>query len=141
MAKYNLTDLKLSDDGDLVIADNDFIVVRNQEYVIQSIRNRLKTNDPEWFDYVVNEIGANFEDLRGLPNTPETAEKGASMIGQCLIRDGLLDLDDVYIQPAPITKDVLVFFVYINLPGLEEPFGFELNYNLHSGLMVQEAGS
>lgn len=137
MAKYDKVDLGLSEDGDLILSDGDFLLAQNQGYVIQSVRNRIRTSDPEWIDYIETDIGANMEDLRGLPNTPETAQLGAQAIGKALTRDGLIDGEDIYIKPTPISKDVLIFFVFINLENNGQPIGFEVSLNLHSGIEIR----
>lgn len=137
MAKYNLSDLQLTEDGDFVIENNDLALVRKQKYVIQSVRNRLKVSDPDWWDYQLSQIGANLEDIQGMPNNPDTAKLGIKLIGKSLTQDGLIDQEDLYIQPTPINKDVILFFIYVNQEYEGKPIGFEVAFNLHTGLAVR----
>ncbi len=137
MAKYDKTDLALSSDGDLVIEKGDFKVARKQEYINQSIYNRVRSNDPDWYDYTGREICANLEDLRGKPNSVETATEGARRISNCITKHGLVDVDDLYIEPTPMSKAEIVFFVFVNLPYNATPIGFEILMNLDSGAKIR----
>jgi hypothetical protein len=140
MGKYNGTDLRLTPDGDLAIERGDLSTVTKQEYISQSARNRIRIADPEWIDYQIDEIGANLEDLIGLPNNPETASMGVDKIGRCLTRDGLLDSDDIYIRPVPISRTVMIFYVFIKIPVSEfesGTLGFEVLFNLENGLTIR----
>lgn len=98
----------------------------------------MKINDPDWNDYKVEEIGANLEDLIGLPNTVETAKEGVRRITSCLIKDGLLDRNDLFIKPVPINKYTIAYFVYMNV-GNGDPIGFELHFNLENGVVLRSA--
>lgn len=140
MARYDGTDLKLTPDGDLAIERGDLATVTKQQYIAQSARNRIKITDPEWVDYQIDAIGANLEDLIGLPNSPETASLGVEKIGDCLTKDGLLDTDDIYVRPVPVSRSVLVFYVFIRIPVNEfedETLGFEVLFNLETGLTIR----
>lgn len=137
MSKYDRVDLGLTPDGDLDFEKGDFKLVRNQEYLAQSIRNRAQTSDPDWYDPFVEAIGSNLEDLRGLPNTEETAMRGVELIGGCISRDGLVEPEDIYIQPTPYDRNTIAFFVFVNSPFDTDPIGFEIRYNLRNGMMVR----
>jgi hypothetical protein len=138
MAKYSGMDLKLTADGDLVIGSGDLAIVQKQEYIAQSARNRIRIADPEWIDYQIDEIGANLEDLNGLPNNPETASLGVQKIGTCLTKDGLLDVKDVYIRPVPVSRSIIAFYVFIRIPGADAgTLGFEVLFNLETGLTIR----
>lgn len=139
MAKYDRVDLAMTADGDLIIENGDLKLARNQEFVAQSFRNRIRTSDPDWYDNIIKDIGANLEDLRGYPNTVETAELGVSMIAACLTRDSLIDPDDLYVKPVPFNKATIAFFVFVNSPFDSEPIGFEVQLNLTTGLTVRGA--
>lgn len=138
MANLDVIDLELTPDGDLTIHDGDLGIVQKQEYIAQSVRNRVKISDPEWYDTMIQNIGANLEDLIGLPNNQETAEKGVVQIGDALTRDGLLDSEDIYIRPVPVSRYFIVFYLFVRTTEEGEPLGFELLFNLESGLMIGE---
>lgn len=136
----NLVDLAWSEEGDLVLGKgNDFAVVTNAPYEAQIARIRLMVTDPEWQDFQANEIGANMEDLLGLPNTPETARMGIRQITECLTRDGLFQEEQIFIKPIPTSKYIIQFFVFIYSEYASEPIGFQLSFNLESGVMVRSA--
>lgn len=135
MSRFNLTDLKLTESGDLVLSPNgDLSLVSDYKFMIQQVRNRLKTTNPDWF---YDLIGADLEDLLGLPNNEETALRGAELIKKALTYDGLLNHDDVYVRSASIDRDRILFFVFINHPGIEEPLGFTVELDLAGGCTVR----
>ncbi len=138
MSRYEGSDLRFSDEGDLVItSDGDFDLVHKKEFIEQSSRHRMRTSDPDWFDYDVSDIGANLEDLIGWPNNPDTAREGISRIMSCLTKDGLISHDDIYIRPVPIEKYVLVFFIFIDIEQGESPITFNIMFNLETGIVVR----
>lgn len=137
MARYNNSDLKLSEDWDLVIENGDLALVHNIEFIKQSVRNRIKINDPDWFDYIEKEIGANMEDLMGKPNTIDTAREGIEKIATCLTRNGLIDREELYIRPVPTSKFVIEFFVFIQINENINPIGFVVTFNLESGVEIR----
>lgn len=137
MSKFDKVDLRLSEHGDLVIENGDFAVVTREQFVMQSGRNRIRNSDPDWYDPVVDTLSANLEDLRGRPNSPETAAEGAERISYCFLRDGLVDEDQLYIQPIPFDKETIAFFVFINSPYNSEPIGFEIRLNLNTGVSIK----
>lgn len=139
MARYDGTDLRLTEDGDLVIERGDLSTVTKQEFVKQTARNRIKTSDPDWYDYIIDEIGANLEDLLGRPNNPETARLGIEKIGEALTKDGLVDTDDIYIKPVPVGRYVIGFFIFIRVDDVGQPLFFEVLFNLDTGLTVRGA--
>ena len=139
MARYDGTDLRLSEDGDLVIERGDLSTVTKQEFITQSARNRVKISDPDWYDYAIENIGANLEDLLGKPNNPDTARQGIEKIGEALTRDGLIDGEDLYIRPVPIGRYVIGFFVFIRTDDVAKPLFFEVLFNLESGLTIRSA--
>jgi hypothetical protein len=138
MARYDGVDLKLSEDGDLVFEHGDIALVRKQEFVAQSSRNRIKTSDPDWYDYKIDNIGANLEDLLGMPNNPDTARLGIDKIREALTSDGLIDGEDVYIRPVPIGRYVIGFFVFIRTEYDGQPLQFEILLNLESGVIIKD---
>lgn len=137
MARLDKMDLKLTEDGDLVIEERDLATVIKQDFISQSARTRIKVSDPEWYDHQMESIGANLEDLIGMPNSPETAELGVERIGEALTRGGLLDSEDIYIRPVPVSRYYIVFYTFIRTTENGEPLGFEVLFNLQSGLELR----
>lgn len=134
MGLYDEMDLMLTDDGDLVIGEQDFATVSNAEAVVQEAKCRLKSSDPEWF---MASICGNLEDLLGLDNTPETGKLGEELITASLTAEGFIDMEDLYVRAVPVDKKTLVFFVYFKLPNVTEPIGFEVTINLSTGATIR----
>jgi hypothetical protein len=142
MARYDDSDLMFTDDGDIVINERgDFALVNKNEYVEQTSRDLLRTSDPDWQDYDVNitEIGANMEDLIGMPNNPDTAKMGIDRISAALTRYSLVNREDIFIKPVPLSRYIIMFFVFIKTPHEETPIGFQISFNLESGVTVRSA--
>lgn len=138
MGRYDGSDLMFTEDGDIVIGENgDFALVHDRQFVEQSSRNRLKVSDPDWFDFDMQEIGANLEDLIGRPNSIETAREGVERISKALTRNDLISREDLYIRPVPLTKYVIQFFVYIQTSQEGDPIGFAVSFNLESGVAIR----
>lgn len=135
MGRYNETDIKITTDGDFAIQDGDFALVENVEAVAQNAYCRLMSADPEWY---MENISANLEDLLGKPNTRETAESGENLIREALMKDDLINYDDIYVQAVPIGKFELKFYVFFKPDEYgEDPVGFEVDVNLSAGATVR----
>lgn len=140
MARYDESDLMFSEEGDLVITDRgDFSLVNKNPYVEQSARHRVRTSDPDWYDPDTNEIGANLEDLIGFPNNPDTARQGIDRISDSLTKGGLIDRQDILIKPVPISRYMIAFFVFIQTPHEGTSIGFQIMFNLETGVTVRGA--
>lgn len=138
MARYDESDLLLTDDGDILINERgDFALVDKNDYVSQSVRNRVVSSDPEWSDHVADDICANMEDMIGMPNNPDTAKMGIERISDSLTRYGLVDRGDMYIRPVPISRYILSYFVFIKTPYDDKTVGFEIQLNLETGVAVR----
>jgi len=134
MGKYDETDLRITEDGDLVIENGDLALVSGPEATAQNVMCRLKSADPEWY---LEQIGANLEDLLGMPNTPETAAYGEELIRRALFADDLISPEDLYVQAVPIDRQTLLFFVFFKPPNATEPLGFEVQVNLSAGATIR----
>lgn len=140
MARYDESDLMFSADGDLVITDRgDFALVNKNPYVEQSARHRIRTSDPDWFDPDTTDIGANLEDLIGMPNNRETALLSIERITACLTQNGLIDTQDIYIRPVPLSRYVIALFVFIQTPHDGASIGFQITFNLETGVTIRSA--
>jgi hypothetical protein len=128
------TDLLLTSDGDLQITDGDITLVSGVSFVGQQIRNRLKTVNPDWF---YDKIGADLEDLFGLPDPDTACDLAKNKIEYALTYDGFLALDDLYIEARILSPHQILIFVFANTGG-EEPLGFEVDLGLGSGLKIRE---
>lgn len=140
MARTNVSDLMLTEDGDLFVdvKTNDLAVVQKQSYIAQTARNLIKITDPEWIDYQIEDIGANLEDLIGQPNTQETAIEGIQRIVGVLTMGGLLTTDEIYVKPVPVSRQYIAFYVFIKIPDVAQPLGFEVLFNLATGVEIRK---
>lgn len=140
MARYDESDLMFSIDGDLVISDTgDLSLVNKNEYIEQSARHRVRTSDPDWFDPNMQDIGANLEDLIGMPNNPETARLAIERVTDSLTGGGLIDKQDIYIRPVPVSRYIIALFLFIQTPFEGKPIGFHITFNLETGVTVRGA--
>ena len=130
----NTFDFELDENGDLVLTNGhtgDLAVVTGLAYLIQQIEIRLKGCEGEQAD---------LEELLGMRNTPDVAEKGKSKIIRSLTYDGLLSHDDVYVEVVPVSPESLIFFVFIRTSDTddsEEPIGFEVRLHLSYGAQLR----
>lgn len=130
-----MQDLRITDDGDLVLSeDGDLDICEEHDFVMQQIKYRLKSNKPEIF--MNSSICADLFELRGWPNTRETADEGTRRILRALTIDGLLDANDIYIEAHPTSPQMITWFVFIN-SGNGEPDGLIVDLNFNRGVLVR----
>ena len=67
MKRSNEIDITLTEDGDFVLVDGDFVLAYDMEYIKQQIFHRIKTMNPDWF---YDKIGADLEQLLGKAKYP-----------------------------------------------------------------------
>lgn len=118
-----LRDIAWSIDGDIVITNGSIETVAGTSRIAQSIRNRLKTVNPDWFNA---EIGADLEDFMGMRLDLRTASLLEQRIIESLTKDGLLDPSDVYVEVHPGTDHSLRVFLFVNVGDDDNPLGFEI---------------
>ncbi len=136
MSRYDVTDLKLSPDGDLVLVNGDLGLVTETEMIKQSAYNRIRSINKDWF---YDKIGATLEQLLGLSNTKETGDKGIDLLTKAMTTDGFINKDDLYIKATPINGTRIVYFVFINSPFSDNgPIGFEVAVDLGNGIKIKE---
>lgn len=135
MARYNRTDLKLTPQGDLALSPaGDLATVEKLEYQEQQAMCRVKSVTVDWF---YDKIGADLEDLLGRENNRGTADELKKRVTEALIKDGMTDAADVYIEVAPVGKGKLVAFLFLNSPYATEPKGFEIELDLAGGATIR----
>lgn len=137
MGRIDEYDIELTDDGDLNLDffNKEFTVVSENDYISQQVKIRVKTVNSDWF---FDDLGADMEQLLGQPNTIGTAEKGISLIRNCLTYDNFLTNDDIYIKPMPTDVDNVSFFLFIKTPFTEKPLSFEIAVALSAGVNITE---
>lgn len=126
----------LSEDGDIVLDyAGDIMLAEGTDYVIQSVRNRLKSVTVDWF---YDNIGADLIDFLGYPNSRETADAIKERIVSSLTHDGLIAEEDLFVRIVPIDSVTLNIFVFVKTVDMWEPVGFKVDLNLNNGAAVTQ---
>lgn len=135
-------DISLSEDGDIVLCEEEGVVheyceiqfVENSQYIKQIVFNRIKTMKPDWF---YDHVGANLEELLGKDNVKETALIGADLITEALTSDNFISPENIYIRPSPVDEFTMLYLLAIRVTDLEQ-LVFKVNIALSSGINVEE---
>lgn len=98
-------DLQLSDSGDLALVEGDR---QDQQHML----TRVRSSKSDWPYHPW--IGGNLEELKGLPNTRETANKGVRMIVDTLTHDDRFAGRSIEVIPVPTAPDQITFFVFMD---------------------------
>jgi len=123
-------DITTSEDGDMVIENNDISVTSPRQYQKQSIINRVKSVMEDWY---YDHVGADMEDLIGKANKAETGQEGVDKITTTLTEDGLIDPDQLMVKPVPVSKSQIVFFIFIQSPYFTDTLSLMANLDLAGG--------
>lgn len=98
-------DLAITEDGDLATTDFDVLVA-----IIQAVQIRVRYPAFSWKQYPG--VGV-IETPLGLQNTPETAEAWEDIIYTALVRDGLVDSNDLELTSAPLNEHTIITLMRI----------------------------
>ena len=98
-------DLAVSPEGDIAITDS------NELRLQQQSQTRLATQRADFICYP--NLGADLHKLVGLPNTPDTARFGKTLIMNALTRDNFLQASNIDVQATPTRPDVIQFEIKI----------------------------
>jgi phage baseplate assembly protein W len=110
-----MTDLKMTDDGELVIGpDGDLDIVWGDEHLAQEILFRLKTQAGDWV--LSPEIGADLEDFIGQPNDGLIHSMIENRIVRALSFDSLVAGPDVTVTGLSENEVMVV----VEFPSREE---------------------
>lgn len=137
MTRTKGRDFKLTSNGDIEFVREEERLNECTDYVslMQTIKVRVMSSDPDVIDPIETDFCANLEDLIGLPNTMETAQAGVDKITRALTFDGLVAHEDLYIRPTPVNKSMMVFFVFVKKEDGENMY-FEVIINLEVGVSI-----
>lgn len=125
-------DIAITSDGDLSLSNGDLVTIENLDLYKQMASNRIKSVSIDWFK---DNIGADLEELIGLPNTKDNAELGVDKIKQSLTFDQLFAEKDVNVKSYPKSKSRIGYEVTVT----KQPFGsFNLSValDLVKGVMI-----
>ena len=110
-----MVDLRLTDDGDLVIGPNgDLELVWGDEQIAQEVIFRLKTTIGDWL--LAPHVGADLESFIGEPNVPLVRAAIEKQIRDSLTQDNLLFLPEV----SAISIGDNEIFILIEFGSLED---------------------
>lgn len=111
---YSLQDVSSMDFyGDIQVTESgDLALISGTKQDEQMIVCRVRTSGHDWPHHPW--IGANLEDLKGMPNTRETAETGARMILDTLTRDNRFEGRSIEVLPIPTGRDEITFLVFMD---------------------------
>ncbi len=99
-------DLKFTDEGDIVV-DQDLILANKEETYVQDIKNRVKTDNPDWRFYPM--VGSDLEDLGGMKNTRETGDLGVNRISRSLSMSEVLSGQEIQVRAVPMGNNEIHF--------------------------------
>lgn len=149
MAKYNYTDLAISEDGDILLSaprlDNSYNVMLNEDgrevrdilfvskdsAIKQAIDFRLKTELGDM--YIQPGVGIDIDKIIGKRNTKETATEGEQAIRRALTYGGLIDSSDITIVPIPLDNMTIIYHVEVHIDGYTT-YKLDLSLDLENGM-------
>ncbi len=112
-------DIQMNAWGDWTIDDTgDIAVVSDIREPRDDVYFRIRTNNPEYV--MAPQVGADLEDIMGMPNTRESAAIGERYIMRALTRDNLLLSENIKIISYPSALDAITFVIIITRPGEQE---------------------
>lgn len=122
------TDLSVSRSGDLEI-------IHHHETVIQSIRNRLATQQGELAELGHPEYGSLLDSVIGEPNIPDTHRIIETLVKDCLAQEPrVAKILDIIAAPNKHDHNCVDISVYLKLRGEPEHLKLVLNFELEGSL-------
>lgn len=124
-------DFGFTPEGEIIVDkdSHDIYQSMDNELKIQLSYNRIKSVSFDWF---IDEIGANLEELVGRKCTEETVEYGKTKIISSLIFDKLWDNDDIFIKGEIIDNTKIKYEIFLKIYQSEEedPISYEIEAEL-----------
>ena len=124
-------DFNITPEGELIVDSNthDIAIAEQDILRIQLAYNRIKSIAYNWF---VDEIGANLEELIGKPCTQDTAEYGKQKIIQELTIDELWNSEDIFIKSEIKNNTMIVYNIYLKIyqAETEDVYSYEIEAEL-----------
>ena len=107
-------DFNFSPSGEIIVDNetHDINKVVNDELRIQLAYNRIKSISYNWF---IDEIGANLEELIGKPCTKEIANLGKTKIINVLTVDNLWDANDIFVKVKIENNTNIIYSTYLKI--------------------------
>lgn len=130
-----LGDIRLTPEGDFGLNENYEIEMASRIQLIeQTLYICIKTTNPDWF---YDAVGADLEDLLGLPNTRETAEKGMQQITRAILQSRVIEAADLHIEAKPTGKSTITFLIFVRTDELIDPIVFRADLELGTDIAVR----
>lgn len=106
------TDLAMSTDWDLIPnGSGGLTITQGITCDYQDINYRVMTSNP---DHILWNVGADLEDLIGLPNNSQTARVGTDNLYQALTFDRRFAVNELNITPVPLGQNQIQYFIGIS---------------------------
>lgn len=128
-------DIAITEDGDLLFdtTNKDLYEINGDDLRLQMAMCRIKSIRRDWFK---DNIGANMEEILGLPCTVDTQNLGSKMIISSLTFDGLFKSNEIYIVSESVKNTGINYKVYIKDLGKESSVLIELELDLVKGINI-----
>lgn len=113
------TDIKMSDDGDLVISNGDLDTVSGLDWLALEINKVCQTNNPEWYSYP--NIGADIENFAGQPNTRNICRSLELQITDAISAQKIHFPGVLNVRCVPIDQNTVNIYITVDIAGTTNP--------------------
>ncbi len=128
-----MIDLQMTDDGELVIAENgDLALVYGDEQIAQEVLFRLKTTVGDWL--LSPHVGTSLEDFIGEPNTELTHSAIEQRVIDSITFDNLLLFPEVNAVPVG-ENEVFILIEFGSLENDNRVIQIQSSLDLRKGLV------
>lgn len=111
-----MIDIMLTEEGELALKGNDIKTVTKDELRFQQAFCRIKSVVGDWYDE--KKLGADLENMIGLPNNISTAKTGMGIILNAITENATFRINEIHIEYS-LNKQTLEYKVYLrNLDGI-----------------------
>jgi phage baseplate assembly protein W len=109
VGKYNFKDVMLNDSGDITIQNGDIKLCGGIDCFTQHIKIRALTNSGEIPMHPT--IGANLDELEGMPNTRNTGEIAMAQLLTSLSAESKIPIEAITVRPVPTGSNEITLYV------------------------------
>ena len=124
-------DFGFTPEGEIIIDkdSHDITQTTDNDLRIQIAYNRIKSISYNWF---IDEVGANLEEIVGKPCTESTAEYGKSKIIDVLTFDELWSDDEIFIKTEIKNNTNITYTIYLKIyqSETEDTYSYEIEAEL-----------
>lgn len=105
-----MIDIMLTEEGELALKGNDIKTVTKDELRFQQAFCRVKSVVGDWYDE--KKLGADLENMIGLPNNISTAKTGMGIILNAITENATFRINEIHIEYS-LNKQTLEYRVYL----------------------------